>query len=203
MKYFTMPREEIDYIYWVDNHYCTNMMMDALKYLYENGETFTEMLEYMKEAQPDSWFRGIVRDIPIAHKYGYFEGAVNDVGIIYTEEPFCLAVYTFGVAENIVAETAAFMTDYNRSRLLPAEPEVLELELLPAATEETAPVMGEDEIPVEEPVELTQPESAFAWWMIPVALGVFVLGSGSVVAIIASGLKNGRYERRWKDRMER
>ena len=62
---------------------------------------------------------------------------------------------------------------------------------------------GKEEIPMEEPVELSQPQSAFAWWMVPVALGVFVIGGGCVAAIIAAGAKNGRYERRWKERMEK
>lgn len=198
MKYFTMPREEIDYLYWVDNHYCTNMMMDALRYLHENSEKFSEMLDYMLQAQQENWFRGIVRDIPIAHKYGYFEGAVNDVGIIYTEEPFCLAVYTYNTAESVVAEAAAFMTDYNLSRLSEPEPEVHDIELLPTpVVEEAAPVMGEtDELPAEqpEPEELSQPQSAFAWWMVPVALGVFLAGGGTVIGLIAAGRKARRME---------
>lgn len=42
-KYFTMTDEEIDYVYYVDNYYCTRMMMDALSYLYEYRADFEEI----------------------------------------------------------------------------------------------------------------------------------------------------------------
>ena len=49
-SYFTMDEDAIDPLYYMDNHYCVHMMMDALKYLYEHSEDFTEMLDYMKQA---------------------------------------------------------------------------------------------------------------------------------------------------------
>ena len=47
-KYFTMTDEEIEYIYFADNYYCTRMMVEALQYLYENSADFEEMIDYMK-----------------------------------------------------------------------------------------------------------------------------------------------------------
>lgn len=35
---------------------------------------------------------------PSRHKYGSYEGAENDVGIIWAERPFLLAVYTSGLS---------------------------------------------------------------------------------------------------------
>ena len=49
--YFHMPKDRIEAIYYADNYYCTNMMMDALKYLYENRDRFEEMIGYMKQAK--------------------------------------------------------------------------------------------------------------------------------------------------------
>lgn len=217
-KYFTMPEDQIDYIYYVDNYYCVHMMMDALKYLYNHAEDFEEMLGYMKEAQPDSWFRTYVTDWPVAHKYGYFEGAVNDTGIFYTEEPFLLAVYTQGTAESVVAEAAALLTDYNVTHTAPPEPEpepepeipdtaiavTPTIEPLPEPELEIPPVMQETP-PEEEPEELpaAETESTFVWWMIPVALGVFVLGSSVVLLCVAFGKKGGKYARRWDDRLKK
>ena len=37
-------------------------------------------------------------ETPVAHKYGSYEGAENDVGIIWAERPFLLAVYTSGLS---------------------------------------------------------------------------------------------------------
>lgn len=86
-KYFSMTDEEIDPVYYQRNYYCTRMMMEALQYLYDNSGDFSEMLGYMKEAQPGEYFKAGVTAYEVAHKYGWFEGAVNDVGIIYAPNP--------------------------------------------------------------------------------------------------------------------
>lgn len=198
--YFTMPEEEIHYIYYADNYFCTNMMMDALQYLYANSGDFEQMLGYMKQAQPDEYFCAGVTEYEVAHKYGWFEGAVNDVGIIYTEEPFLLAVYTQDVyGEAVVANVAALLTAYNTANVQPpAEPDMpepepeegvtLEIEMVPVES----PAEPEAEVPAEpepepqpEPIPQPEPEPepAFEWWMVAVALGVFVLGSGGTLLV--------------------
>jgi len=202
--YFTMPEEQIDYIYYADNYFCTNMMMDALRYLYEHREDFEEMIGYMKQAQPDEYFRAGVTEYEVAHKYGWFDGAVNDVGIIYTEEPFLLAVYTQGVyGEAVVAEAAALLTEYNVANteqpakeeppepetqdVPPAEEVVLEIEMVPVEkieeSEKPDTPAEPEAIPEAETPPAPEPETAFVWWMIPVALGVFVLGSGGTLLV--------------------
>jgi len=205
--YFTMPEEEIDYIYYADNYYCTNMMMDALKYLYANSEEFEEMIGYMKQAQPGEYFKAGVTEYEVAHKYGWYDGAVNDVGIIYTEEPFLLAVYTQGVyGEAIVADAAALLTAYNAANTMPPEPEIpeepelpsmedaviLEVELVtPEPPEEAEPQLEpEPELPVEEepkpeeqPIPEPEKDGAFEWWMLAVALVVFLLGGGGTLLV--------------------
>lgn len=115
MRTFTdMTDEEIDPLYYSDNLYCTRMMMDTLKYLYDHAEDYEEMLSYMKEASPQNgYFRKYVTECEVAHKYGSFEGAENDTGIIYAGQPFLLAVYTQDVAgEEICAKAARLMKDY-------------------------------------------------------------------------------------------
>ena len=186
-KYFTMAEEEIDYIYYADNYYCTNMMMDALKYLYENKEDFAELIGYMKRAQQELYFCAGVKDYEVAHKYGWFDGTVNDVGIIYTEQPFLLAVYTQDVyGEGIVADVAALVTEYNVTRTAAPAPEsegtVLEVEMIPLPSAEPEE-LPEDPVPVLPAEELPE-EPAFAWWMIPVALGVFLLGGSGTLLFV-------------------
>lgn len=192
-KYFTMSDDEIEYIYFADNYYCTRMMIEALQYLYDNAADFEEMLGYMKEAQPGEYFKaGVPAEYEVAHKYGWYEGAVNDVGIIYTPEPYLLAVYTQDVGAQVVADAAALCTAYNLAHTQPAEPEPepeqegisLEIEEvdLPAEPAESAP-----EETTAPPAELTQPEPeepaqetaaaaapAFAWW-IPAGAAVILL----------------------------
>lgn len=74
--------------YW-DNVINTNYMLDVLKYLYKNQKMYPELMENLTRAAPWMFFKQYV-DHPIAHKYGLFEGAYCDAGIIFSEEPFFL-----------------------------------------------------------------------------------------------------------------
>lgn len=122
-RYFTMTDEEIDPKYYQNNFYCTRMMMDALKYLYAHADEFPEMLDYMEQSLPrDAYFlHDLADEVTIAHKYGSFEGAENDTGIFYTEEPFLLAVYTQSVGEEVVAQAAVLAYDYNQEQIAQAK----------------------------------------------------------------------------------
>lgn len=213
-KYFTMTDEEIDQVYYADNYYCTRMMMDALKHLYENSGDFEQMLTHMKRAQPDSYFRAGVTEYEVAHKYGWFEGAVNDVGIIYTEEPFLLAVYTQNPPyEGIVAQTARALTDYNVAHTAADRQEAekwtgpdnsveLTVTMIPVPSQEQE-VREAAEIPeaaIGKPDARTDSaeEAApadFAWWMIPVALGVFALGGGVIKLVMRADRLEKKYKR--------
>ena len=210
-KYFTMTDEEIDYIYYVDNYYCTRMMMDALSYLYEYRADFQEMIGYMKQAQPGEYFKAGVKDYEVAHKYGFFEGAVNDVGIIYAPQPFLLAVYTQDTEVSVVADTAALLTAYNvwQNQPEPQKDETLELEVqyVPKETP-TAEPPAEPTVPAEPepPVEPALPEepakeSAFEWWMVAVALAVFLIGGGGALMLLNPKKLQEKYEKKYEDRI--
>lgn len=128
-KYFTMTDDEIDPVYYVNNYYCTRMMMDCLKYLYERADEFPEMLDYMTQACPGAYFKTYLEDeVTIAHKYGSFEGAENDTGIIYASQPFLLAVYTQSVGELICAKAAKLLYEYTEYQYACAEAERLAAE---------------------------------------------------------------------------
>ena len=110
-KYFTMTDEEIAPSYWQANWFCTRMMMDCLKYLYENQENFEELIGYMKQAMPGQYFKRGAAEYEVAHKYGSVQVYNNDVGIIYTPQPYLLVVYSIG-GEEICADAAELMTAY-------------------------------------------------------------------------------------------
>jgi len=118
---FGMENEQIDPKYYMDNYYSTRMMMSALEKLYENAEDYEEMIGYMKQANPQNgYFRRDVTECEVAHKYGSFEGAENDVGIIYAEQPFLLAVYTLFAGpsggEVLCGDAARLLKDYTDYR---------------------------------------------------------------------------------------
>lgn len=212
-QYFTMPEEEIDSIYYADNYYCTSMMLDTLKHLYEGGDKFDEMIGYMKQAQPGEYFKMYVTDYEIAHKYGYYvdDGvtAINDTGIIYTPQPFLLAVYTSdapGGAE-VLGRAAEVLTEYTVTQDVP-EPEPEESSTVteqpeeqpePAepteTTDNTEPEPTQPEEPsVEEPKEETPEETEpkqeksagglpfSPWWLALGGAAVFLVAD--VVVII-------------------
>ena len=112
---FSLTEDEVDDRYFYGNYYCTRMMTDALRVLYDGREDYAAMLDLMKRAYPETgYFRRDVQEYEVAHKYGSYEGAENDVGIFFTDEPFLLAVYTQDVAgEAVCAEYARLATDYN------------------------------------------------------------------------------------------
>ena len=153
-KYFTMTDEEIHPSYWQANWFCVRMMMDCLKYLYENQDSFEELIGYMKLAMPGQYFKRGVTEYEVAHKYGAVQTYHNDVGIIYTPQPFLLAVYTQGVGELVSSEAARLLTAYTvwQGEQNPVEPELPEEPEESAVQEETG-----HEILVEE-VELAPPE---------------------------------------------
>ena len=88
-KYFTMTDDEIPQNYYYDHLFCTRMMLDTLKVVWDGQEHYTELIDYLKIACPDAYFKTYldVNETPIAHKYGSYEGAENDVGIIWAERP--------------------------------------------------------------------------------------------------------------------
>ena len=65
----------------------------------------------MKEASPKVGFKTTKRGYVVAHKYGAFEGANNDCGIIFTDRPFLLVVFTR--AGNVLDDLCDMMADYS------------------------------------------------------------------------------------------
>ena len=154
-KYFTMTDEEIDPSYWQANWFCTRMMMDCLKYLYENQESFEELIGYMKQAMPGRYFKRGAADYEVAHKYGSVQVYNNDVGIIYTPQPYLLVVYSIG-SEEVCAEAAKLMTAYTvwQGEQNPVEEEPEEL----PAEETIGQALVVEQLPVELPEEPVEKE---------------------------------------------
>lgn len=154
-KYSSMPVEEIDEYYYLTNASCTRMMIDTLKYLYDNRDKFEEMIGYMKDAVPGQYFKAGVQEYEIAHKYGEVNEFVNDVAIIYTPQPILLAVYTQGIyGAGVCAEVARLVTDYTVWQIENEPSE--ELTEVSVPVEEALPTQEEvpqEEVTLEQPVE--------------------------------------------------
>ena len=184
-KYFTMTDEEIDPLYYQGNYYCVRMMMDCLHYLYDNQADFEELIGYMKQAMPGQYFKRGVTEYEVAHKYGSVQAYNNDVGIIYTPQPFLLAVYTqsFGVGnDGTCAEAARLLTAYTvwQGEHMPEpEPEEIPEEVPEEMPQEPEP---EAEPPRELPAEAPPEESHSPAWLLllllPLGVLLYVLRAG-------------------------
>lgn len=160
-KYFTMDDADIPYTYYSGNYYCTAMMLDTLQYLYERQENFPELLDYMKQAQPEEYFARYAGDTEVAHKYGFFYDeeeevvTVNDVGIIYAPHPFLLAVYTKNAGDGVevLARVCERLIQYNEEMY--QEPMPIS-EPMPESEPEPEPEPVKE--PVPEPVPEPEPE---------------------------------------------
>ena len=73
----------------------------------------------MKEAEPNNYFRYSEKRYEIAQKYGYWPGdlfsSVNDVGIVFTDDPFVLVMFTSGVVSvEAMSDFCTLMCDYTQ-----------------------------------------------------------------------------------------
>lgn len=79
-------------------------MLTTLTYLYEHADSFEQLNEYLLQAKQDRYLQKHRGSVPVAHKYGTLHGRENDVGIVYTEQPFLVAIYTRDVYRPVFGE---------------------------------------------------------------------------------------------------
>lgn len=112
-KYFGTAGLENDKAFLSRNIINATALLNTLKHLYENEETYALIINYMKLASPKQYFKAGITQCEVAHKYGAVNDVFNDVGIIYTEQPFLLVELSDGAGWNTPKNTAAFMYNYN------------------------------------------------------------------------------------------
>lgn len=150
-KYFTMEDAEIADSYYTGNYYCTAMMLDVLRYVYERREQFPVLLDQMERAQPGLYFKRYAGETRVAHKYGYYYRessrtlTFNDVGIVYGPHPFLLAVYTQNApnAQEVLGRVCERLIRYNTEA---------------ASRPQPVPEPEPEPEPVPEPIKIPWPE---------------------------------------------
>ena len=130
------PSEDLGWNYQIENYYNAREFIHLLRMLYEEPERFPGIIENMLEAEPYSYFRQYELRWPIAQKYGFvgqeenwvYHTYINTCGIIYTDDPFLLVVFTDNVATayDLISECCMVMCDY--SNLLSAQADRREAE---------------------------------------------------------------------------
>lgn len=140
---------------------CAPLVNAWLLELYEHPDDYPEIVEHLKLAQPDQYFRhNLEGQYEIAQKYGAYEGYNNTCGIIYMPHPILLTVLTcwYASAEPFIGDVASLMADYTLeldARLERQRAEA-EAEKLAAEAEEAARLAAEEEAKRQEEERLAE-----------------------------------------------
>ena len=204
--YMGADLEEIKGVNEQYNRYTARQFITCLKLLYDENERFPDIVETMKQAMPDRYFRLHENRFPIAHKFGFIpstmsneESALNDCGIIFTSQPFALVCFTRngGAAEQFLTSCCTVMCDYTeaaaaRSAAQEAEEKArAEAEAEAAASMTSAPEASEapaDEASGPDSALLTRLSSRLSPVVSKLPKGLPVVPLGFVVLFMVLGL---------------
>lgn len=131
--------------YYSDNCMSSRFVLNTLIYLYDNRDSYGTVIDLMKQASPGAYFRKYQEEYEIAHKYGSFEGMLNDCGIVFTPTPFLLVAFTKAVpySEQVLGSLCQMLTQY--SLYLDEQEAIAAEEEARLAAEEQARLEAEEE----------------------------------------------------------
>ncbi len=122
--YSELPEDYYDWSFYSSSYFTARFMNDVMKTLYAFPDRFSGIVDCLKEAQPEHYFRWNHSDsgYDVAQKYGsYCDENDNNwnhtTGIIYTPNPFILTVMTRygGISEMIISDLASLFLEYTLS----------------------------------------------------------------------------------------
>lgn len=122
-RYSDMPKEDYVDNFYDYSYFTARFMTDVMKTLYFDNQRFPNIIECLKQAQPDSYFnKNLGGRYEVAQKYGALVDRSNKsfshtTGIIYTPNPFILTVMTeqMGLGDDIIAGCAPIFEEYTLS----------------------------------------------------------------------------------------
>lgn len=109
-----MVLDELPSGYYTANQFSPRYLIGTLRTLWNEREKYDWILDYMKQAQPDSYFSKYRGEYEVAHKTGNALGYIADSGIVFAEKPFSLTVLSFSIQrpEETLGELARIAMDY-------------------------------------------------------------------------------------------
>lgn len=181
---------------WFKDFYFTpRFVHQTLMTLYNAPERFPGMIDFMKKASPDYFFRkNLEGKYEVAQKYGEFEGVLHTAGIIYTPTPIVLVVMCDRMPAQLEAieELASFFADYSltldqRQAEREAAKEAEE-QALRKAEEEAAQKEAEEKAAAEAAAELEtqlrQQEEDHAELMLQIRHTGLLIAAAALAAVI-------------------
>ena len=213
-RYSELPESYYTWDFYGGSYFTARFMSDVMCSLYRDPERFPRIIEYMKRAQPDHFFKLSLGDrFEIAQKYGtYSEEDGTDwnhtTGIVFTPHPFVLTVMTKygGISETVISDLAALFCDitlkaeaklsetepsveqdiFNESRLMPKDLTETVVPELEAFSESS----GTEGKPTLQPVEKVENKEEVQ------SVRPLIISSGMVLEIILIVLLMSRYRKK-------
>ena len=108
----------VDKKYYENNFSTAEQIIYCLKMLYNEPERYPNVLELMKQAEPERWFNTGDTTYDIAQKFGYVSDEsgtfINSCGIVYTDDPILIVMFTCNVskADERLGDFCDLMADY-------------------------------------------------------------------------------------------
>ena len=158
------PEDELPAGFFNTQKFSARFTLGIVQELYEHPDEYPDVLEYMKLAQPQEYFRcELEGEYEIAQKYGSADGANHTAGIIYTPSPILLVVMTNGLGasfgNHLIGHVAKAIADY--ALLVDERADAWEAELAAMATPEPTaePTPAPTPVPTAEPTPVPAPAS--------------------------------------------
>ena len=118
-NYVDLPEDYYDPDFRDYSYFTARFMTQVMTTLFYEPERFPNIVECLKAAQPDHYFRLYIKDYEIAQKYGSFRDYSNrdfnhTTGFIYTPNPIILTIMSQDIPQPEVAigELALLLTQY-------------------------------------------------------------------------------------------
>ena len=86
--------EELKQEFYEENVTFASYGCDLLKYLYNNIDSYSELIENMKKSSGGQYLKKYIDKYDVAHKYGSYNGYIHDYGIVFGETTYLIGVYT-------------------------------------------------------------------------------------------------------------
>ena len=107
-----------------DKFYSSNIISagfayDVINYLYEHQEEYQKLISDMKKSSMGKYLKQYITDYDVAHKYGSYGNYVHDYGIVYTESPYLIGVFTKGITNSaeVIAQISLDVFNYTKGNL--------------------------------------------------------------------------------------
>ncbi len=98
------------------NFISANFANDVLLTLYNNRTQYEYILNLLRKANRGNYLDYNKRGLDIAQKYGDYDGNYNVLGIVFTEKPFTMSIYTknlgFKLAQQVMADIVDISVEY-------------------------------------------------------------------------------------------